>query len=169
MADQALGPDLPLAGSENSEEEAPGGKGARRPTQKRSEGPYSRRRCGEAPPAAFRRAIGEFNQGEFFEQHETLEELWREESDEVRYLYQGILLVGVGCYHLLRGNYVGATGKLARGLELLRWFEPTCQGVDVARLVADAERLEAALRALGPGRLADLDRRLLPRVSARDE
>jgi len=68
----------------------------------------------------------EFDRGECFQQHETLEELRREEPDDVLYLCQGILLVGVGCYHLLRGNYVGAASKLTRGWELLRWFERTC-------------------------------------------
>jgi Domain of unknown function (DUF309) len=42
------------------------------------------RRCGDPPPARLRRGIEEFNRGEFFEQHETLELEWIEEADPVR-------------------------------------------------------------------------------------
>ena len=48
--------------------------------------------------------IEEFNRGEFYECHEYLEEAWMQEPRRVRFLYQGILQVGVGFYHLGRGN-----------------------------------------------------------------
>ncbi len=112
------------------------------PVRKRP-GPYFTTRCTEPPPDALHKAIEEFNAGLYFEQHETLELLWRAEADDVRYLYQGILLVGVGLYHLQRGNRRGATLKLSQGIDKLRWFAPVCQGIDVAHL------LEAAQRCLG--------------------
>jgi predicted metal-dependent hydrolase len=122
-------------------------------------------RCGEPPPALLRRGIEQFNQGNFFEQHETLEELWRAERDDVRYLYQGILLVGVGMYHLFaRRNYHGAVTKLETGLRLLHWFRPACQGVDVDALITEAARARAAIIALGRARLAEFDPSLTPRV-----
>jgi Domain of unknown function (DUF309) len=45
----------------------------------------------------------------FFEQHETLGLAWIDEADPVRYLYQGILQVGVGCA-LRRGHAYGGSG-----------------------------------------------------------
>ena len=87
--------------------------------KKRRTGPYHTARCGEAPPAELLKGIHEFNDGEFFEQHETLELLWRAETDDVRYLYQGILQVGVGFYHLQNGNYHGAVTKLGTGIAML--------------------------------------------------
>lgn len=137
--------------------------------RKREHGPYHTRKRGDAPPPELLAGIDEFNRGLYFDQHETLELLWRREPDDVRYLYQGVLLVGVGCYHLLRGNVVGARIKLNRGLELLHWFEPSCQGVDVARLVVDGERCLAAVRALSPEQLPTFDRSLLPRVYLLDQ
>jgi len=137
--------------------------------RKRPHGPYQTGKCGETPPAELLAGIAEFNQGLFFEQHETLELLWRRESDDVRYLYQGILLVGVGCYHLLRGNANGARIKLERGIEILGWFEAVCQRVDVARLRRDSQRCLAALQALAPDQLLAFDRRMLPRVHLVDE
>jgi uncharacterized protein len=127
-------------------------------------GPFHTERCGESPPELLQQGIEQLNRGEYFEQHETLELLWRAETDDVRYLYQGILLVGVGLLHLQRGNFHGAEVKLATGVRLLQWFGSVCQGVDVATLIADATRAREAVLALGPSRLAELDPALFPKV-----
>lgn len=127
-------------------------------------GPYRPTRCGDPPPPLLRQGIAQFNRGEYFAQHETLEALWRAEPDDVRYLYQGILLIGVGLYHLERGNYHGAVSKLRRGIALLRWFPPVCQGVAVAELVASAERCLAQVERLGPTGLRAFDWRERPVV-----
>ncbi len=131
---------------------------------KRRHGPYTTAGCGSPAPLELLLGIEQFNRGEYFEQHETLEELWRSEPDDVRYLYHGILLAGVGLYHLSRGNYRGAVSKLAGGIEKLRWFEPSCHGVDVAALVSDAERCLETATALGPERLTEFDWKLAPRI-----
>ncbi|HZC07365.1 MAG TPA: DUF309 domain-containing protein [Ktedonobacterales bacterium] len=123
-----------------------------------------RARCHESPPEELLRGIAQFNQREYFEAHETLENLWNAEPDPIRVLYKGILQVGVGCYHLLGGNYRGATLKLQTGADYLSAFAPRCMGVEVAPLIADALRLRAAIIAAGPERLADVDRSLLPIV-----
>jgi hypothetical protein len=120
--------------------------------------------CADAPPARLLRGIEQFNQGEYFECHETLEALWNDEPGPVRTLYKGILQVGVGCYHLLRGNYRGALIKLESGAAYLDAFAPRCSGVEVEALIAAARRLRAELVALGPERFAAVDRALLPRV-----
>jgi hypothetical protein len=39
--------------------------------KKRRKGPYAADDCGGEPPAMFLKGIHEFNEGEFFEQHET--------------------------------------------------------------------------------------------------
>lgn len=127
-----------------------------------------RARCHEPPPEGLRRGIEQFNAREYFEAHETLETLWNAEPDPIRVLYKGILQVGVGCYHLLRGNYRGATLKLRTGADYLTAFTPRCMGVEVAALIADAGRLRAAIVAAGPARLAEVDRALLPIVRLND-
>ena len=77
-------------------------------------------------------------------------------------LAKGILQVGVGCYHLLRGNYRGAVLKLASGADYLEPFAPRCRRVEVAQLIADARRLHAEVLAVGPERLGEIDRARLP-------
>src|ERR1041385_1782131 len=111
--------------------------------------------CALAAPAALVKAIEEFNSGEFFEQHETLELLWRATPGEIRHLYEGILQVGVGMHHLLKNrNFHGAAVKLDHGIRLLEAFPDVCHGVDVARLVRDAAAARAELLRLGPRRLS---------------
>ena len=94
--------------------------------------------CAESPPALLLDGIAQFNRGEFFEQHETLEDLWRSEPRGVRELYQGILQIGVAMYHIKRRNHHGTIYMLTRGSNYLRPFTPTCQSVDVAHLLAQA-------------------------------
>lgn len=120
--------------------------------------------CSEPPPPLLLEGIAQFNRGEYFEQHETLETLWRAERREVRRLYQGILQVGVAFHHLRRLNHHGTVYMLGRGSMYLRRFPSVCQGVDVAALLAAAERALHEVERLGPDRLQEFDWRLAPRV-----
>jgi hypothetical protein len=119
-------------------------------------------RCADPPPPALLHAIAEFNSGKFFEQHETLEAMWIEERDPVRYFYQGILQVGVGFYHWSRGNRHGTVVKLRQGLEKLEHYRPQCMTVDVDGFIAEVatvlERVEAS------GTLPDFPSAGLPHI-----
>ncbi len=124
--------------------------------------------CDDPAPPELRKAIEEFNSGEFFEQHETLELLWRATPDEIRHLYEGILQIGVGMHHLLHnGNFHGAAVKLDHGIRLLAAFPSVCHGVDIDRLRKDAAAAREHLIALGPERLAQFPRGKVPRVHLR--
>jgi len=118
----------------------------------------------EGLPDLALKGIEEFNRGEFYECHEYLEEAWMQEPRRVRFLYQGILQVGVGFYHLQNGNWRGATGVLRNGIERLREFEPETLGVDVERLVRESERCLEELEELGRERVHDFDASKLPKV-----
>ena len=118
----------------------------------------------EELPDLVLRGIEEFNRGEFFECHEYLEEAWMQEPRRVRFLYQGILQVGVGFYHLQNGNWRGATGVLRNGIERLREFEPETLGIDVARLVRESEARLEELEELGRERVREFDLSKLPKV-----
>jgi len=124
----------------------------------------ARARCAEPPPPELVRGIEQFNAGEFFEQHETLELLWRATPAPVRDLYHGILQIGVGFHHWRRGNFHGASVLLEEGIDRLRPFAPACQGVDVARLIADVTIARERLVSLGPERMSEFDLADAPRV-----
>ena len=120
--------------------------------------------CDDPAPPLLLAGIAEFNRGEFFEQHETLERLWRAEPRDIRYLYQGILQIGVALHHLRRLNHHGTVYMLTRGPGYLARFAPRCQSVDVQRLLADAATALREVERLGPARLAEFDWRQAPKV-----
>jgi predicted metal-dependent hydrolase len=120
--------------------------------------------CGEPPPQRLLEGIAQFNRGEYFEQHETLELLWRDEPREIRRLYQGILQIGVAFHHLRRLNHHGTVYMLTRGPDYLRPFAPRCQSVDVAALLHAAEVALREVERLGPHRLDEFDWTLAPIV-----
>ena len=120
--------------------------------------------CDEPMPPGLLEGIAQFNRGEYFEQHETLELLWRAERRDIRYLYQGILQIGVAFHHLRTLNHHGTVYMLTRGSNYLRPFAPACQRVDVAALLRDAAAALAEVERLGSARLADFDWRLAPTV-----
>jgi predicted metal-dependent hydrolase len=118
----------------------------------------------EELPDLVLKGIEEFNRGEFFECHEYLEEAWMHESGRIRYLYQGILQVGVGFYHLQNGNWRGATGLLRNGTTRLKEFEPATLGVDVAKLISQSETCLRQLETLGRERIEEFDQSEIPKV-----
>jgi predicted metal-dependent hydrolase len=120
--------------------------------------------CREAPSPLVLKGLREFNAHDFYECHETLETAWRKETGPVRELYRAILQIGIAYYQIERGNYWGAYKMFLRTLQ---WFEPLpdrCQGIDVARLRADADAARAHLESLGPDRIAEFDRALIKPV-----
>ena len=122
-------------------------------------------RCHDHPTAQMIHAFEQFNRGEYFDQHETLEAVWRAERDEsIRNFYKGILQVGVGLHHLTRRNYNGVDKVLTRGINYLKPYAPMCMGVDVQRLVDEATRVLENVRSLGADRIGECGQDDLPRV-----
>jgi len=120
--------------------------------------------CDEIPPALFYVGLEQFNRGEYFEQHESLEEIWITEPRHIRYLYQGILKIGVGFYKLRLGNYRGTVNHINGGIAYLEPYGDNCLGVDVARLIREAAAVRDIVVALGPDCLGEFDLSTLPTV-----
>ena len=120
--------------------------------------------CDDAPPTLLLKGVAQFNRGEFFEQHETLEDLWRDEVRDIRYLYQGILQIGVAMYHIARNNHHGAVYMLTRSQNYLRPFTPTCQTIDVDDLLSQATQILREVQQLGPKQLKQCNWTLAPKV-----
>ena len=103
------------------------------------------------PPTLFLNAIEEFNHQQFFECHETLEDLWRPLSPSVeKTFYQGIIQIAVGLHHLQHGNLTGARNLLSAGLEKLNTLDPQCPDaawIDLSRLIGEIRRVLENLQA----------------------
>jgi len=119
----------------------------------------------DSPPPLLLHGIEQFNAGEYWECHETLESLWRAEQRPIRDVYQGILQVGVALHHLKARNYGGAVKVFRRGLSRLRGLPEVCQKVRVADLANAARGIHDDVVAVGPEGLVELDLSTLPKIS----
>ena len=100
-----------------------------------------------------RKGIALFNNYEFFQCHEVLEEAWGQEKGPRRLFVQALIHVAVGFYHCQRGNSAGACGQLRKGLRKLAGYLPSCEHIDIERLHREAtavlERVEAGSAVYG--------------------
>jgi predicted metal-dependent hydrolase len=81
-----------------------------------------------------------FNEQEFFEAHDVLEEFWQEYGEHDRTFYQGLIQVAVALEHARRGNAKGARGVLASARTRLAPYLPHYEGFDLEWLLAAAAR-----------------------------
>ena len=116
--------------------------------------------CQEPLSALAVSGIEKFNRGQYYACHDDLEEAWRNDDSPGRDLYRGILQVGIAYYQIERGNYRGAMKMLLRSRQWLEPLSPLCRGVNVERLMQDADAVQSALVALGPEQIAKFDRSL---------
>lgn len=122
------------------------------------------RECRQPLPNLAVEGLRAFNRGEYYRQHDLFEAQWVKSAGPVRDLYRGILQVGVAYYQIEGGNYRGALKMLQRSAQWLSLLPDRCQGLDVEALRRDSIAVRAELQRLGPGRLDELDRRLLKKL-----
>jgi hypothetical protein len=106
------------------------------------------------------KGLEEFNRGEYFESHESLEHAWNEDQSAGRDLYRAVLQVAVAYLQIERGNFNGAVKMFLR---MRQWIDPlpdTCRGINIARLRADSEQVRSSLMELGPDKISDFDHNL---------
>ncbi len=115
------------------------------------------------------RGIEQYNDGYFFEAHETWEELWLQTPWPIRHFLQGIIQVAAAFVHLVRREYPGTVRLLEAALQKLEAAPPDLLGIDVARLVAESRRALDALVALGPQRLEEWDHLEIPKIHLLEE
>ncbi len=123
-----------------------------------------KRTCEESPPGQLLQGIREFNRRDWFECHETVEDLWIGAEGEVRDFYQGLIQIAIALHHWRNGNFGGAVNLFKGGAGYLRRVADKCQWVDVAGLIADSDRVRTALEELGEERMESLDPALVPLI-----
>jgi len=100
----------------------------------------------------FAKGIDEFNQGLFFECHETWEEIWLEEHGEDRPFYQGMIQIAAGYFKYCQGVPAGAVKLWRTGLEKIERYGPAHLGINVdsfARSVRENLRQLEAVQSRG--------------------
>ena len=111
---------------------------------------------GKLHPQA-RKGLQLFNNGEYFEAHEALEDAWNAEDGDAKSLYRGILQTAVVYLHITRGNYNGAVKVYDRSLKWLKELPDICKGVRLGELKANVENVMMEIQKLGEERIAEFD------------
>lgn len=109
-------------------------------------------------PGNLQLACDQFNSRQYFECHESLEEIWQEEQGDVRDLYKGLIQVAAAFVHITRGNCRGANRLLTTALGYLEPYraEPVL-GFDVDEICIAAEGCLRQVESLCPGDLERFD------------
>lgn len=108
----------------------------------------------------FQRGIEQFNSGEFFETHETWEELWLAAAEPEKTFLQGMIQVAAGFHHYRRRNLRGARSLLEAGLKKIQGFPEIHRGIRLEALRRAVLRWMAALAAgrdPGPDKLPRIE------------
>jgi hypothetical protein len=103
----------------------------------------------EILPQSFWQGVGEFNDGQFYACHDTLEALWIEAQEPQKTFYQGILQIAVACYHLGNRNWRGTVILLGEGTRRLSPYGASYGGVDVQALLDSSVALLETLQVVG--------------------
>jgi uncharacterized protein len=100
-------------------------------------------------PSEWLQGIAEFNAGEYYACHDTLEALWMDAIDPDKKFYQGVLQIAVACYHLHNRNWRGAVTLLGEGIGRLPYYQPVYAGIDVVGLIGESSNLLKILQSIG--------------------
>ncbi len=123
----------------------------------------------ETIPQEFWQGVEQFNSGQFYACHDTLEALWMEAGEPEKTFYQGILQIAVALYHLENRNWRGAVILLGEGGNRLRRYPSSYGGVDVDELLSQSAVLLTTLQQIGTdkitvGDLGENEALSLPRI-----
>jgi predicted metal-dependent hydrolase len=89
---------------------------------------------------AFRKGVEQFNEGLYFECHDTLEDLWSGIRGPARDFFQGLIQVAVAYYHLTGGNATGAESMILRALKRFEPYPERYFGFDLGAQRAELSR-----------------------------
>ena len=110
----------------------------------------------QAVPQEFWQGVEQFNQGQFYACHDTLEALWIEATEPEKTFYQGILQIAVALYHLGNSNWRGAVILLGEGMNRLRRYPSSYAGIDVDELLTQSATLLTALQQAAPEKVGEM-------------
>ena len=96
----------------------------------------------------FTRGIEHFNAREFWDAHESWEEIWLAAESDVEQFLQGLIQVAAAYHHLKRGTFSGGVRLFDAGLRRLQSFPPGFCDLDRQSMetLAREHRLWAAER-----------------------
>ncbi len=100
---------------------------------------------GGEPPREVLRFVQLLEDGEFYEAHEVLEDLWVIEVPPRKDAYKGMIMAAVGLCHWQRGNHAAARRMIDESMRRLRGMPDTLAGIDLAGFLGTLGRLRGML------------------------
>jgi predicted metal-dependent hydrolase len=98
--------------------------------------------------SGLREAARLFNAGEYHAAHEVLDELWEATQGPDADFFKGLIQASIALHHYSRGNFDGARKLYSGHRRYLAAYLPAHHGLDVARFLAEMQRvLQPVVRA----------------------
>jgi len=110
----------------------------------------------------FNQGLEYFRSGEYFEAHESWEELWSDFYLEDRRFIQGLIQLSVSFVHLENNNLKGAKSLLNKCKEKFLEFNHTQRGISVRVLLSEINQVNDAYERLISSK--DFDWDLVPKI-----
>ena len=110
----------------------------------------------------FQEGLTYFKSGEYFEAHESWEELWSDFYLKDRRFVQGLIQLSVSFVHLENNNLKGAKSLLNKCKEKFLEFNHTQRGISVRSLLTEINQVNDAYERLISSK--DFDWELVPKI-----
>jgi predicted metal-dependent hydrolase len=110
----------------------------------------------------FKEGLRFYRAGEYFEAHESWEDLWSDYYLPDRKFVQGLIQLSVSFVHLENGNIKGAKSLLNKCTEKFKEFDGLQRGVDVNNLLIQINQVRDAYDSLILGETFDW--KIIPKI-----
>ena len=113
----------------------------------------------------FTDGINKFNNKDFYECHDILEDVWFDVRGSSRRFYQGFIHLAVGFYHILeRDNPKGSLSQLNKGITKLEEYQPEFQGVELKNMLKKIQICITEIEKIKNGKSESFDIDLIPKI-----
>ena len=110
----------------------------------------------------FQEGLNNFRSGEYFEAHESWEELWSDYYLPDRRFIQGLIQLSVSFVHLENGNLKGAKSLLNKCIEKFSDFKDIHRGINVNNLMLEINQVSHSYDNLNSSN--EFDWKIIPKI-----
>ena len=96
----------------------------------------------------FKEGLNYYREGNYFDAHESWEELWSDYYLPDRRFIQGLIQLSVSFVHLERDNLKGARSLLNKSIEKFEEFKELQRGINVTNLLNDIYKVRESYEKL---------------------
>jgi len=105
----------------------------------------------------FQKGLAEYEKGDYFEAHESWEDLWSDYNFSDRIFVQGLIQLAVSFVHLSNGNMIGAKSLLKKSQNKFVDYKGIQRGINVDNLKSAIDVVEIVYNDLSNSEEFDWD------------